>query len=340
MHGKDMPATITDVARVAGVGRGTVSRVLNNRPNVDPATRARVQDAIAALDFVPSAAARRLSLRRTQSIAVVTLHLTRPSVVERLRGIEAGLVDAGLEMIVFNVETIERRDALLRDVPRPERIDGMILISLAPHDAELAQIRRSGLPVVLIDAHHRGLPRVVCDDVGGGMLAANHLLERGHRQFGFIGDEPRPILGVPSSRMRFRGAAVALREHGLAMRPENVAEGEHTRQFARELTETMLRGADRPTAIIAASDTMAIGVLEAARALDIDVPGELSVIGYDDVEAADFVGLTTIHQPLAETGARAVDRMVGLISGAPRVPLREVLPVTLVMRRTTGPAPA
>jgi LacI family transcriptional regulator len=335
-----MPATITDVARTAGVGRGTVSRVLNNRPYVDPATRARVLDAIAALDFVPSSAARRLSLRKTQSIAVVTLHLTRPSVVERLRGIESALVDAALDMIVINVETIDRRDAILRDVPRPERIDGMILISLAPHDAELAQIRRSGLPVVLIDAHHRALPRVVCDDVGGGMLAATHLLERGHRRFGFIGDEPRPILGVPSSRMRLRGAALALRAHGLAMRPEHVAEGEHTRQFARELTETMLRSKDRPTAIIAASDTKAIGVLEAARALGIDVPGELSVIGYDDVEAADFVGLTTIHQPLAETGARAVRRMIGLIAGAARVPLREVLQVTLVERRTTGPAPA
>jgi DNA-binding LacI/PurR family transcriptional regulator len=140
--------------------------------------------------------------------------------------------------------------------------------------------------------------------------------------------------------MRFRGVGLALRDHGLAIRPDHVAEGEHTREFARELTETMLRSADRPTAIIAASDTKAIGVLEAARKLGIDVPGELSVIGYDDVEAADFVGLTTIHQPLAETGARAVDRMIGLISGAARVPLREVLPVSLVERRTTGPAPA
>ncbi len=335
-----MPATIQDVARAASVGRGTVSRVLNGRPNVDPATRARVLEAIAALDFVPSAAARRLSLRRTQSIAVVTLHLTRPSVVERLRGIESALVDAELDMIVFNIETVERRDAILRDVPRPERIDGLILVSVAPHDTELAPIRRSGLPVVLIDAHHRALPRVVCDDVGGGMMAANHLLARGHRRFGFIGDEPRPALGVPSSRMRFRGVALALREHGLAIRPDHVAEGEHTREFARELTEAMLRSADRPTAIIAASDTKAIGVLEAARGLGIDVPGELSVIGYDDVEAADFVGLTTIHQPLAETGVRAVGRMIGLISGAARVPLREVLPVSLVERRTTGPAPA
>ena len=222
-HETEMPATIQDVARAAGVGRGTVSRVLNGRPNVDPATRARVLEAIAALDFVPSAAARRLSLRRTQSIAVVTLHLTRPSVVERLRGIESALVDAALDMVVLNIETVERRNAILRDVPRPERFDGLILISVAPHDMELAQIRRSSLPVVLIDAHHRALPRVVCDDVGGGVMAANHLLERGHRRFGFIGDEPRPTLGVPSEpdaipRRRARLARIRPRDPAGARR--------------------------------------------------------------------------------------------------------------------------
>ncbi len=335
-----MPANIGDVARRAGVGVGTVSRVLNSRPNVDPSTRARVLTAIEELDYVPSATAQRLSLGRTQSIAVVTLHLTRPSVVERLRGIELALVEAALDMLVLNVETPERRDAVLRSVARPERIDGVIMVSVAPHDTEIARVRRSGLPVVLIDAHHRHLPRVVCDDVGGGAMAAKHLLELGHTRIGFIGDEPRPILGVPSSRMRLRGAMFALREHGLAMRPDHVVELEHSRQAAQAAAETLLSSSAPPTAIIAANDTLAIGILEAVRRLGVDVPGELSVIGYDDIEAADFMGLTTIHQPLRESGVRAVERLVGMIAGQPSGPLREVLPVTLVRRRTVGPAPS
>ncbi len=127
-----MSATISDVARLAGVGRGTVSRVLNERANVDAATRGRVLAAIRELDFVPSPTARRLSLRRTQTVAVILPFLTRPSAVERLRGIEFAIVSAGYDMIVFNVETAERRDAVFRELPRPERVDGLIIVSLSP----------------------------------------------------------------------------------------------------------------------------------------------------------------------------------------------------------------
>jgi DNA-binding LacI/PurR family transcriptional regulator len=338
MHqARPIPATIGDVARLAGVGRGTVSRVLNDRPNVDPTTRERVLAAIRELDYVPSAAARRLSLRRTQTIAVVVPYLTRPSVVERLRGIELALVGAGLDMMVFNVETAHRRDTILRDLPRPERIDGLILVSIAPHEDELRRIQRSGLPLVLIDAHHRSVARVVVDDVGGGRMAARHLVDLGHVRIGFVGDPPRPPIGFSSSRLRLRGVERELRAEGLAIADELVALGEHGRQRARELADRLLRLRLPPTAIVAASDTQALGVLEAAERMGLDVPGDLSVIGYDDIEAADYVGLTTIHQPLLETGERAVRRLLALIADEAQPALREVLAVRLVVRRTTSP---
>lgn len=329
--------TISDVARRAGVGRGTVSRVLNERPNVDPDTRERVREAIRELDYVPSASARRLSLGRTHTIAVVVPYLTRPSVVERLRGIEQALAQAGFDMIVFNVETPERRDDVLRNLPRPARVDGLILVSIAPHENELRQIRRADLPIVLIDAHHRSLPRVVVDDVGGGRLAARHLLDIGHVRIGFVGDPMRPPIGFSSSRLRLRGVEQALRADGVAIPEELVALGEHGRQRARELASDLLRTPLPPTAIVAASDTQALGVLEAAAELGLQVPGDLSVVGYDDIEAADYVGLTTIHQPLMETGSRAVRRLLGQIGGSPQPALREVLDVWLVGRGTTSP---
>jgi LacI family transcriptional regulator len=334
-----MPVTIGDVARRAGVGRGTVSRVLNNKPNVDPATRARVQAVIDELDFVPSAAARRLSLGRSLTVGVVVPFLTRPSVVERLRGIELSLVALGLDMITMNVESSERRDTVLRTIARPERIDGLILMSITPHEDELARIQSTGLPLILLDAHHRSVPRVVMDDVDGGRIAARHLLELGHRRFGFVGDVPRPGFGFASSRLRLQGVERALREEGLAIRDDHLGLAEHSRQNARASAEGILAGPNRPTAIIAASDTEAIGVLEAAASLGLEVPGDLSVIGYDDVEAADFVGLTTIHQPLSESGERAVARLDALIEGRDEGPLREVMPVSLVVRRTTGRPP-
>lgn len=333
-------ANIGDVARLAGVGRGTVSRVLNDRANVDPATRARVRAAIRQLDYVPSAAARRLSLGRTQTIAVILPFLTRPSSVERLRGIEAALALSGYDMIVFNIETAERREIVFRDLPRSERVDGLIIVSLSPHAEELERIVRSGLPTVLIDAHHRALPRIVADDVAGGRLATEHLIALGHRRIGFVGDVPRTKLAFSSSRLRLAGVRRAMRAAGLVLPARLVAEGEHSRTRAAELARRLLVMASAPTAIVAASDTQAAGVLEAAATYGIDVPGSLSVTGYDDLELADHLGLTTIRQPLFESGWRAADRLLAAIDGRPSDALRELQDIQLVVRRTTASPPS
>jgi DNA-binding LacI/PurR family transcriptional regulator len=318
--------TIADVARLAGVGRGTVSRVLNERANVDPATRAKVLGAIKDLDYVPSPTARRLSLGRTQTVAVILPFLTRPSTVERLRGIEFALVSAGYDLIVFNIETVERRDAVFRDLPRSERVDGLIFVSLSPHPDELERIQRSGLPAVLVDAHHRGLPRVVGDDVRGGRLATEHLIGLRHRRIGFIGDIPRVPLAFTSSRLRLSGFRRAVRNAGL--------------EVPVELARRMLTRRLPPTAIVCASDTQAAGVLEAAAAFGMSVPGDLSVTGYDDLELADHLHLTTIRQPLFESGVRAVQRLLIGIDGQPMTPLREVQEIGLVIRQSTAPPSA
>ncbi|WP_169789899.1 LacI family DNA-binding transcriptional regulator [Actinoplanes subtropicus] len=334
-----MPTTIGDVARRAGVGVGTVSRVLNNQPKVGPETRARVLAAIAELDYVPSATARQLSLRRTNTIAVASIHIVIPSVIERIHGIERALTAAGLDLIIRNVETVERRNEAVREIARTDRIDGAIFISLAPGAEELARIRRSGLPVVLIDAHHRSVPRVVSDDVEGGRLVGRHLLELGHTRIGFVGDPPRPALGVQSSRMRLRGVIEALQERGLGIAPEHIVEGEHSRAGGQDSARTILSRPDPPTAIVAANDTLAFGVLAAARERGLDVPRDLSVVGYDDIDAADLVQLTTMHQPLRESGTEAVRRLLAILDGTDNGPLRSVLPVHLVKRGTTAPAP-
>ena len=332
-----MGVTIADVARLASVGRGTVSRVLNDRANVDPATRARVVAAIKQLDFVPSPTARRLSLGRTQTVAVILPFLTRPSAVERLRGIELALAAAGYDLIVFNVETVDRREAVFRDLPRPERVDGLIIVSLSPDSSEFDRIERSGMPTVLVDAHHRALPRVVADDVLGGRLAAQHLIGLGHRRIGFIGDIPRTPLAFTSSRLRLTGVRRAVAGAGLRLPASLVGIGDHSRQRASELVSRMLTTALPPTGIVCASDTQAAGALEAASHLGLTVPADLSVTGYDDLELADHLGLTTIRQPLFESGVRAVERLLRTLDGGPPEPLRDVQDISLVVRRTTAP---
>ena len=332
-----MGVTIADVARLAEVGHGTVSRVLNDRANVDPGTRARVLAAIKELDFVPSPTARRLSLGRTQTVAVILPFLTRPSAVERLRGVEFALAAAGYDLIVFNVETADRRDAVFRDLPRPERVDGLIIVSLSPNASEFERIERFGLPTVLVDGHHRALPRVVADDVLGGRLAAQHLIGLGHRRVGFIGDIPRTPLAFTSSRLRLTGVRRAVRAAGLRLPASLVGIGDHSRRRASELAARMLTTARPPTGIVCASDTQAAGALEAAANLGLSVPAEVSVTGYDDLELADHLGLTTIRQPLFESGVRAAQRLLHSLAGGPPEPLREVLGISLVVRRTTAP---
>jgi DNA-binding LacI/PurR family transcriptional regulator len=328
--------TIGDVARRAGVGRGTVSRVLNDRPNVDPATRARVLSAIRELDYMPSRTARRLSLRRTQTIAVVIPFLSRPSAIERFRGIEFALAAASYDPLVFNIETAERREAVFRELLRPERVDGLIIVSLSPHETELGRIERSGLPTVLVDAHHRSLPRVVGNDVLGGRLAAQHVIALGHRRIGFVGDYSRTSLSFTSSRLRLTGVRSAAKAAGIQLPQSRVGTGEHSRRRASELATRMLTLADPPTAIVCASDTQAAGVLEAASHLGLRIPMDLSVTGYDDLELADHLGLTTVHQPLFESGVRSVERLLQMLEGHSADTLREVQDISLVVRRSTA----
>lgn len=332
-----MASTIRDVARLAGVGSGTVSRVINNSPKVDSSTRARVLEAIVELDFHPSALARRLSSGKTQSVGVVVPFMTRPSVMERLRGIEVALSTLGYDLVVFNVETLERRAGVLLELLRGRRVDGLIVVGLSPNDREVATIERLNVPTVLVDAFHPRLSRIVVNDVQGGRLAAAHLIALGHRRIAFLGDRAVISFSYPASRLRHRGVRSALWAAGLSLRDEYTLLSDHGRVRARELVEGILRTAEPPTAIICASDTQALGALEAARGLGRSVPSELSIVGYDDLEIAGYLGLTTIRQPLFESGVRGVRLLEQQMASGPGAPRREVLAVELIQRATTGP---
>jgi DNA-binding LacI/PurR family transcriptional regulator len=337
MKGTPVRPTIRDVAIRASVGRGTVSRVLNDSPKVAPETRDRVLRAIADLDFVPNPIGRQLSLGRTMAIGVVAPFLTRPSVVERLRGVSATLLGSAYDMVAFDVETVERRDAVFRNVVSRHRLDGLVVISLRPHSDEVAQMLRSGMPCVLVDTHHPLLARVVVDDVAGGALATQHLIGLGHRRIVFLGDLPWTTFSFSSSRLRSWGYRRAMIGAGLPFDDSMIATAEHSRTIARGLALRLLEARERPTGIVCASDTQAFGVLEAARILGLSVPDDLSVIGYDDIELAAYVDLTTIRQPLVESGVRGASILLDALAGRPTTPLRETLPVELVVRGSTAP---
>jgi LacI family transcriptional regulator len=326
---------IADVAAHAGVGVATVSRVLNGRGSVSADTRARVLESIRVLDYSPSSLARNLSLRRTLVVGVVVPFFTSPSSVERVRGVVAALEGSPYDLALFDVESADRQRRAFDLLGRGDRADGLLVISLVPPPEELARL--GSLPCVLVDAPSLEMPNVVVDDVFGGELATRHLLDLGHRRIAFMGDKPADRFRFDSTRDRTKGYEQALEAVGLTPRPEWVREGTQNRHVARSIAEDLLTHGERPTAVFAASDIQALGVLEAARSLGIAVPGELSVVGFDDIEIASYANLTTVRQPLFDSGRIGAALLLQALAGE-ELPVRmQTLPLELVVRGTTAP---
>jgi LacI family transcriptional regulator, galactose operon repressor len=329
---------IRDVAARAGVGVGTVSRVLNDAPGVADATRQRVRAVMDELGYRPSSTARNLSLGRTLTLGVIAPFFTSPSVVERLRGIDDVVGDSPYDLTLFNIETLEHRKAALRRFARRSKVDGVVVISLPLTAAEVRALERDGLPAVCIDVANAPLPFVAIDDVEGGAIATDHLLEAGHARVAFVGDVKHASFGFDSSERRLEGFASALREAGVALPRGYVKRGPFGRESASRLARELLALGRRPTAIFAASDVQAFGVLDAAARAGLAVPEDLSVIGFDDIELAAAIGLTTVRQPLRESGQLGARLLLSALDGG--APTPPALPELTVVTRRTVAAPA
>jgi DNA-binding LacI/PurR family transcriptional regulator len=332
--------TVRDVARRAGVSPGTVSRAMNNSPLVNAETRERIMQAVRELDYIPNLLAQRLSTGRTLAIAVIVPFFTTPSVTERLNGVVSTLAKSKYDLVIHNIEEPEQRADCFRTIPRQDRVDGVLVISISPTDEEVPLLAEAGVPIVLIDARHSALSmlhQVTVDDIAGGKAVAEYLIELGHTRIGFTGDPVDNPFNFTSSRDRAFGYRRALEAAGIPYRTEYYEENPHGRREARESAKKILTLPERPTALFASSDVQAVGVLEAARELGLCIPQDLSVVGYDDVEIAEILGLTTMRQMLFESGQRGVELLLETLENPETKPVYEVLPTELVIRDTTGP---
>lgn len=328
--------TITQVAEVAGVSAPTVSRVINNSAAVAAGTRVRVEAAIKDLNYRPSAIAQGLAYGRTMTIGAVVPFLTHPSAVQRVRGLIDGLRESPFPLSLYDVEKPQDRvnhfDVLAGGHPPI----ATVVIGIEPLAIEIDAIRDAGTPVVFIDVDVPGFSRIIVDHREGGRIAAQHLVDLGHERIGFIGDAEDNPFGFASSALHHMGYSDVLADAGILADPELVATGPHGRAQARTLASEMLTLERRPTAVFAASDTQAMGVMDAARLLDIHIPGDLSVVGFDDIEMSACTGLATVRQPLEESGRRAAEILIDAIAVPDRGAICEELPLELVVRETTG----
>lgn len=328
-------STIRDVAREAGVGVGTVSRVLSGGARVAPATRARVEAAILKLDYHPSPAARALSRRRTHTLEVVVPLATRHFYVEVLRGIEEALAETDYAVVIRTIDRPAARDRALAALGQRGRADGVIVVSLAPTDSLLAQLAAARVPAVLVDALHPTLPSVYVDHQAAAMAATRHLLAEGHQRIAIVDQDEDPAMPAAVSE-RQRGYRMALEAAGIPWKSEYEMVREPDPEGGMAAAAALLALPEPPTAVFVGSDIQAVGVLQEARRGGRRVPRDLAIAGYGDIEMSHHIGLTTMRVPVRELGQRGVELLLEAISGS-AAPRQVQLPAELIVRRTTAP---
>jgi LacI family transcriptional regulator len=325
--------TITDVALAAGVSVATVSKVINGRDGIATATSARVLGVVQELGYESSLVARSLRSRRTHVIGILVAEF-EPFSAEILKGAGSGLGDTDYELLAYTgARQSGRAGWERRYLSRLSGtlIDGAIIVTPTVVDAD------AGVPVVAIDPHagSADLPSVESDNLAGGLLATRHLIELGHRRIAFMAGRP----DLESSRLREAGFRQALSEAGIEVDPSLVRRSDYRRDAAHQPAIELLSRPDRPTAVFAGNDLSAIGTMEAAQEMGLDVPGDVSVIGFDDIpEAARTTpALSTVRQPIQQMGSAAVELLIALMDGRIPETTHVRLPTSLVIRGTTAP---
>jgi LacI family transcriptional regulator len=322
------------VAHKAGVSITTVSRVLNAPEKVSPATRLKVQQAIDALGFVPKAEAAARARKMHTRIGILAPFFTYPSFAQRLRGAAEALADSTYELVIYNVDSSARRDAYLHNLPVTRRLDGLIVMALPFREADAKRLIAHGLETVTIEFSQEPFSSIRIDDRGGGRMVAEYLTGRSHRNCAYVGDSNLPDYAIHTSDWRLEGYREGLADAGFALAESYVALGPHGMESARRCAHRLLDLPTPPTAIFAASDNQAMGVVKAARERGLSIPDDLAVVGFDDIDSADYIGLTTVRQPLEESGRVAVELLLARLADANRPSQRIRFPLTLIERET------
>ena len=336
MPSRKKSPTIYDVAKLSGVSISTISRVLNAPDKVNSETHTRVMNAIDQLGFIPRAEARARALKNTDRIGVLTPFFTAPSFVQRLRGVASALSKANYELLIYPVESMEHLQGYISSIPLMRNIDGLIIMSLSLGDQDAERLSKNGMETVLIEYSHPQLNSILIDDQHGGRLVAEHLIKKGHKILGFVGDiEPPEKFAIHPVKSRLTGFKQALHDAGLALPKAYIRSCPYTQKESRQAALELLSLPKPPTAIFAASDMQALSVMKVARQLNVRIPQDLAVVGFDDIDVADHVDLTTIRQHLDESGRLAAEILLARIS-EPNRPLQLVnLPLNLIERLTS-----
>ncbi len=324
--------TIRDVADRAGVSTTTVSHVINGTRRVEPETMSRVNRAIEELAYRPNAIARSMRHGQTYSIGVVIPDVSNPFFADLARAIEDVAFEGGYSAIFGNSDGDDRKEERYLEVLLSKKVDGLLLVSAGQSSDRLRHVVETGPPMVIVDREldDLGVSLVMVDNHEGGRLAARYLIGLGHRRIGVIAgaDTLRP------SARRLDGFREELGLAGVELRDEVIARGGFRAAEGRAAMQTLLLLPDRPTAVFAENDLMALGAMSAIHAAGLRIPEDISIVGFDDVALSDLStpGLTTISQPVRDIATTAMRLLFERLRDPALAPVRVVLPVSLVVR--------
>ncbi len=314
MQPKRSAIKIQDVAREAGVSVSTVSRVLNGKVDVAKDTQVRILTVIDELGYSSSLAARSMRSLRTNLIGLVMPDVEHPYSIEIMKGVNRAITESPFDLLVYTTGNV-RKDAAANHERRfvaqlnNSITDGVIIVASA--NSNFFQDK----PIVSVDPHtlNPNFPSIYGTNYAGAMEAMEYLLELGHRRIGFIAGRPE----LESAQQRLLGYTEALRKWGVMVDESLVANGDFSMPVSILAARQLLTLADRPTAIFAANDQSAIGVYEAARELNLRIPEDLSVVGFDNITEANYINLTTVDQFLSEMGSKATRMLIKIINDEP-----------------------
>lgn len=329
--------TIYDVARLAGVSSATVSRVLNEPDRVAAEKRERVQFAIKELNFVPKADAVAKARSSYKKIGVIAPFFTQPSFMERLRGIAAVLSTEHYELVVYSIDTEEDLANYVQMLVNTQRVDGLILLCVSLREEVLDLLRGASFPVCFVENEYDDFDCVVVHNLQGGQKAAEFLCEKkGCTRPGFIGEKSNYAYAVGATEERLRGFKFYCANKGIIIPEEHIWVGDFSAGNLDDGITRFLEQENLPDGIFCSSDVIAARFMRIALSKGISVPGDIRLVGFDNIDLAEYIGLTSVNQNLEESGKMAARLVLDRIKDSERGTVVMKVPLAVVARESTG----
>ncbi len=331
-RGRNVPG-IQEIAKIAGVSPATVSRALRGLHHVNAETRARIIAAAKELNYPIETSAHKTF--PTNTVGVIAPFTSRWYFSQAIAGVEQALREAGMDLLLYNYNRHNGREKIFQSLNLRERVDALIIISLPPTEEENRTLLSLGIPVSLIGYRTPGVTSVSIDDVEGARIATQHLVNQGHKNIGLISGAPTGSVDYPAPKNRRIGFMEVLNDAGLTFNPQHEVHADFTIATGESAMEELLSRPNPPTAVFCESDEMAYGAILAMRKRGLKYPDDISLIGYDGHDLAEFANLTTVAQPVHMLGELAAWSVMEKLN-KPDTPIKTLtLPTTLILRGST-----